>query len=58
MCQRIKAMNYSGLDYIEEHLKSEIEIKELAEMSHYSLFHFYKLFPVDKVLIMFLIAFA
>lgn len=32
------------LDYIEEHLKSEIEIKELAEMSHYSLFHFYKLF--------------
>lgn len=32
------------LDYIEESLTSTIEIKELAEMSHYSLFHFYKLF--------------
>lgn len=32
------------LDYIEDNLKTNIKIKELAEMSHYSLFHFYKLF--------------
>lgn len=32
------------LDYIEDNLKTKIEITELAEMSHYSLFHFYKLF--------------
>lgn len=33
-----------ALDYIEDNLKSELNVKELADMSNYSVFHFYRLF--------------
>jgi len=33
-----------SLDYIEENLKSEITAAELAQMAHFSLFHYYRLF--------------
>ena len=33
-----------SLDYIEENLRSEISAAELAEMAHFSLFHYYRLF--------------
>jgi len=34
----------SGLDYIEENLKTDITAEELAMMAHYSTYHYYRLF--------------
>ena len=33
-----------SLDYIEENLKTDLTAAELAEMAHFSLFHYYRLF--------------
>lgn len=33
-----------SIDYIEDHLKTDITAKELSEMAGFSLFHFYRLF--------------
>ncbi len=34
----------SALDYIEQNLKSDITVEELAQRANYSTFHFYRLF--------------
>lgn len=34
----------NSIDYIEEHLKTDITAKELSEMAGFSLFHYYRLF--------------
>ena len=39
-----RTMIQKSLDYIEENLKAEITAAELAEMAHFSLFHYYRLF--------------
>ena len=39
-----RAMIQQSLDYIEDHLQTEITAAELAEMAHISLFHYYRLF--------------
>ena len=33
-----------SLDYIEDHLHTDITAEELAEMAHFSLFHYYRIF--------------
>ena len=39
-----KSMIQTSLDYIEDNLQTEITAAELAEMAHFSLFHYYRLF--------------
>ncbi len=39
-----RATIQKSLDYIEDHLQTEITAGELAEMAHISLFHYYRLF--------------
>ena len=39
-----REMIQQSLDYIEENLQTEISAAELAEMAHFSLFHYYRLF--------------
>jgi len=39
-----REMIQRSLDYIEENLQSEITAAELAEMAHFSLFHYYRIF--------------
>ena len=34
----------SSMDYIEDHLKAEITVQELADKANFSLFHYYRLF--------------
>ncbi len=34
----------AGIDYIEDHLKTEISAQELADKANFSLFHYYRLF--------------
>ena len=36
----------NAMDYMEEHLKSEILIEELSEMAGYSEYHFCRLFQM------------
>ena len=40
----IRATIQQSIDYIEDNLKAEIHAAELAEMAHFSLFHYYRLF--------------
>ena len=35
-----------SLDYIEENLKADITVEELAEMSGFSIYHYYRLFQI------------
>lgn len=39
-----RSMIQQSIDYIEENLRSELTASELAEMAHFSLFHYYRLF--------------
>lgn len=39
-----RAIIQKSLDYIEEHLQTDITASELAEMAGFSLFHYYRLF--------------
>ena len=39
-----RAIIQQSIDYIEEHLQTEIIAAELAEQAHFSLFHYYRLF--------------
>ena len=39
-----RAAIQQSLDYIEEHLQTEITAEELAAQAHFSLFHYYRLF--------------
>ena len=39
-----KKIIQASVDYIEDHLKTEITAKELSDMAGYSLFHFYRVF--------------
>lgn len=39
-----RSMIQKSLDYIEDHLQTRITAADLAEMAHFSLFHYYRLF--------------